>query len=243
MDKSGENYFEIIQRNAELTQQNSRTCKKKLGHLFHFLGQKLKLLTEKSILWQEQKALLIADLHLGKAAHFRRAGIAIPQAAARANLLRLSKILQTEDVQRVLILGDLFHSDFNPEWQDFENFIDSYPDISFELIPGNHDRHGAKSSLPKKKLHIHPDELHMPPFLFSHHPLEDNGSLYNLAAHVHPAVRLQGDGRSATRLPCYYFGKSGGLLPAFGNFTGMHTIRPKQGDQVFVITEDEVIEV
>ena len=65
---------------------------------------------------------------------------------------------------------------------------------------------------------------------------------YALAGHVHPAVRLRGEGESL-RLPCFWFGARYGVLPAFGAFTGTAEVRPREGDQVFVIAEDEVLRV
>jgi metallophosphoesterase superfamily enzyme len=56
-------------------------------------------------------------------------------------------------------------------------------------------------------------------------------------------VKLRGGGRQSLRLPCFYFGKNGAVMPAFGNLTGFHVIRPKKGDRVFVITENKVIAV
>jgi len=63
-----------------------------------------------------------------------------------------------------------------------------------------------------------------------------------LAGHIHPAVRLSGDGDSV-RLPCFWFSPRVGVLPAFGAFTGSATVRPREGDQVFVIADGEIIAV
>lgn len=67
--------------------------------------------------------------------------------------------------------------------------------------------------------------------------------LYTLAGHVHPAVVLHDVDGSSLRLPCFYFGRHYGLLPAFGSFTGTHAIRPRAGDGVYVIAEAEVVAV
>jgi metallophosphoesterase superfamily enzyme len=66
---------------------------------------------------------------------------------------------------------------------------------------------------------------------------------YNLSGHIHPGVHLEGIARQSMTLPCFYFGKSVGLLPAFGLFTGLARIRPKAGDKVFVIAKGKVVEV
>ena len=66
---------------------------------------------------------------------------------------------------------------------------------------------------------------------------------YNLAGHIHPCVRLRGAGRQRLRLPCFYFGDRQGILPAFGTFTGLGDVEVQNGDRVFVIADDRVVEV
>ena len=44
---------------------------------------------ERCIYWEEQNALILADIHLGKAGHFRNAGVAVPQRSGVADLQRL----------------------------------------------------------------------------------------------------------------------------------------------------------
>jgi metallophosphoesterase superfamily enzyme len=56
-------------------------------------GELLSLLPEKAIYWKSRKALLIADLHLGKAGHFRKHGIAVPGRVEQNNLCRLSGLI------------------------------------------------------------------------------------------------------------------------------------------------------
>ena len=87
------------------------------------------------------------------------------------------------------------------------------------------------------------DSLVEAPFIFTHEPLEIEHKLYNLAGHIHPGVRLKGKGNQQHRLPCFYFGKKSGILPAFGSFTGLATIKVKKENRVFVITKTEVIKV
>ena len=66
---------------------------------------------------------------------------------------------------------------------------------------------------------------------------------YALAGHIHPAVWLTGCGDPGLRLPCFWFARRHGILPAFGAFTGSAVVKPRAGDQVFVIAEDEVVKV
>jgi hypothetical protein len=54
-------------------------------------------------------------------------------------------------------------------------------------------------------------------------------------------VNLWGAGGLSATLPCFYFGREFGLLPAFGDFTGTATVRPRPGDQVFVVADGAVL--
>jgi metallophosphoesterase superfamily enzyme len=56
-----------------------------------------------------------------------------------------------------------------------------------------------------------------------HHPRPVSGA-YVLGGHLHPCVKLLGRARDRMRLPCFWFGPTVGVLPAFGAFTGMHPI-------------------
>jgi len=203
----------------------------------------LTLLPSKSIFLAEEQILLLADLHLGKINHFRRSGIAVPPKTNAQNLERLISELQQQEPKRVIFMGDLFHSHYNEEWEVFGQTLRSFPDISFELVMGNHDIMSDYQYL-KHEMIIHPDPITIGELLLSHEPLENfNDQYYNLAGHIHPGVVLRGRGRQGMRLPCFLFGEKKGLIPAFGAFTGLAKQKPLKGDQVYVILEDQVVKV
>lgn len=204
-------------------------------------NEKLFLLPEKAIYWPSKKLLLIADLHIGKSAHFRKNGIAVPAIAENNNWLVLHRLFKLHEPERVCFLGDLFHSTKNKVWEVFSELINSYPQIQFELVIGNHDILPIKNyqDIGFKVL----ESLLEEPFLFTHEPLEDKSSYYNLAGHLHPGVKLRGKGKQTHRLPCFYFEKNGGILPAFGAFTGLSTLSIKKDVQVFAIVEDQVMKL
>ena len=73
-------------------------------------GQTLQLLPERCAFWQEAGVLLLADLHLGKAAHLRHHGMAIPEGHTADDLTRLSRVLHRTQAREVIICGDFFHA-------------------------------------------------------------------------------------------------------------------------------------
>lgn len=205
-------------------------------------GEVFELFPHKAIYWPKMKSLFIADLHIGKINHFRRSGIALPSKANDRNIEMLLEVLDLAKPDRVICLGDLFHSHYNQEWEVFGEVVKHFRRMSFELVLGNHD---IMSDLQyeRKGIRLH-DKLIIDKFVFTHHPLEEmEPGYYNLAGHIHPGVALRGKGRQTLRLPCFYFGRNQALLPAFGVFTGLACIKPVRDDKVFVIVEDKIMAV
>lgn len=197
----------------------------------------------RALFWEERSALMMADLHLGKVSHFRRAGIPVPVAASDANWDRLYSLLLDLKPKQVFFLGDLFHSEYNPVWEDLGQLIQQFSGIDFILIRGNHDVLPAHC-YEEAGLTLYAEGKPEGPFWLTHHPVADPPTgYYNLAGHIHPGVTLRGLGKLSKRVPCFYFGEKGGILPAFGTFTGLANVRPVNGDRVYVLAGDEVLEV
>lgn len=205
-------------------------------------GELFELLPQRAIFWKKEKMLLLADMHLGKVNHFRRSGIPVPIKANDKNIEILVDLMWKIKPERVVCLGDMFHSHYNPEWEVFGELVRHFKAASFELVLGNHDIMSEGQYL-RKGIKLY-DTLQINQFLFTHHPLEDLPSnLYNLAGHIHPGVRLDGKGRQSVMLACFHFGKLQGLLPAFGMFTGLARIEPRKEDKVFVIVDNKILNV
>jgi DNA ligase-associated metallophosphoesterase len=202
-------------------------------------GEAFVLDSSGALYWQDKKTLLVADVHLGKVSHFRKNGVAVPRKAEGVFYQKIAAVLQQYAVTRIVFLGDLFHSFQNNEWFLFEAWVKKQT-AELILVEGNHD------VIPKAKFHAlgvqtvsHWKEG---PFYFTHFP--ENQELYTvICGHLHPGIRLHGKGKQQLRLPCFYLQPKQLILPAFGSFTGLHLVQPQIGDQVFVITAEEVFEI
>ncbi|MGN8067887.1 ligase-associated DNA damage response endonuclease PdeM [Mucilaginibacter sp. 22184] len=212
---------------------------------FTLLGQKLLLLPQKAIYWEQQKALIIADVHLGKVGHFRKAGIAIPRDMEQSDLATLSDLIHEYQPEKLLFLGDLFHSNMNNDWDWFILWRSQFPNLQIILVRGNHDIIADKH-YQKLNIELH-DELLMHPFLMQHHPLVDeqlqNAGGYVFCGHIHPGVNLSGRGRQSITLPCFAFGSKQAVLPSFGKFTGKVAIRNQKADRIFAVLKDKVLAI
>lgn len=199
-------------------------------------GEVLDLLPERVIFWKKQEALIVSDLHLGKAGHFRKHGIPVSREIHFTDLKILESLIKSHNPVEVILLGDLFHSFKNNEWDDFLRFIAVFDFVKFILVRGNHD---IMDTYPIELNVI--DLLDRPPFSFTHEKEETEG--YNLSGHIHPGLRISGLAREGLTVPCFYFSSNHGVLPAFGQFTGIKKIKPMKGDKVFGIADDNVMEL
>ncbi|HEX7241155.1 MAG TPA: ligase-associated DNA damage response endonuclease PdeM [Longimicrobiaceae bacterium] len=207
-------------------------------------GERVLLLPERALLVERTGTLLVADAHWGKAAAFRAAGVAVPGGTTAAGLARLSAALERTGARRLVFLGDLLHAREGrapatlaaaAAWRA------RHPEVEMMLVRGNHDR-GAGDPPEELGIACADPPREEPPFVLLHHPAE-RAEGYALAGHLHPGVRLAGAGRQRERLPCFWLGARVGVLPAFGDFTGMAEVRPAPGDRVFVVAGGEVVEV
>lgn len=191
------------------------------------------------LFWREQSILMISDIHLGKISHFRKFGAAVPRKAIEKNFDLMTEALNFFRPKVLVFMGDLFHSSLNNEWQLFEKWVN---DITSKiiLVAGNHD---IISPLKYENIGIQVvSELLLDDFLLTHHPEEREG-FFNFCGHIHPAIRLSGNAKQSLRLPCFFKSKRQMILPAFGEFTGSHILKPKKQDEVFAIAENKVLKI
>ncbi|MGF1636406.1 MAG: ligase-associated DNA damage response endonuclease PdeM [Cyclobacteriaceae bacterium] len=204
---------------------------------FKFLQQNLSLHAFKAVYWHENRSLWIADMHLGKVEHFRKSGIAVPEDLHADDYYRLDALVELYKPNQILFLGDLFHSQINSAWEPFDRWVQQHQHIDCKLIIGNHD---ILESDYYKNLNLVKGNYICKPFVFSHKPLE-NQQHFNICGHIHPSVRIKLPAKQSYRLPCFYFGKSVGILPAFGIFTGSAEITYDIEDNVFIIADKQVV--
>ncbi len=231
---------------------------------FHLLGGR-------GVFWPAQRMLLVADLHLGKEATFRANGLAIPCGSTDATLDATSQMIVESGAERLTILGDLFHARSSLSEnvrKSFSDFLELHSALEVTLVVGNHDvATGPLSG--KWPLRVVEPPWIVDGVTMEHFPGPPKqatavgaGLLREqeratapgecllplricLAGHLHPAVRLSDAISTAGKLPCFFFdaAQSCLILPAIGQFTGTAAVQPARGDRVWVLADDEVIEV
>ena len=210
------------------------------GHPVDLLQGDALTFYDRALYVPEHQALLISDVHLGKAETFQMAGIPVAQQVNGETLERLRSHCNQVKPEKIFVLGDLFHSrqgmvtEIIEAWSEFLNTVDA--DVT--LIVGNHDRAALS---PVFDMEYSTESVSLGRLMLSHEPVDQTtipkGSL-NICGHIHPVVRLR-SAIDSLRLPCFYHEhRSQRLtLPSFGSFTGGYEITLGKGRTAYIIVE------
>jgi DNA ligase-associated metallophosphoesterase len=206
----------------------------------------LLLRPDRSAYWPGQNALLVADVHLGKAEHFRRNGFAVPAGVHEATMNRLNAALAETGATTLMVLGDLFHSERNAEWDAFIAWRAEAIQLQrVMLIQGNHD---LLSDQDWRDAGVESFERWDGEGLTLTHDPDDWQSDFgvHLCGHVHPGIRLKGRGKQSLRVACWWRKGAGTqkeqvVFPAFGEFTGKHAVQPDPADEFYLLAGDQVL--
>ena len=89
------------------------------------------------------------------------------------------------------------------------------------------------------------EELQITQFRFRHDKeVALQGKLpYLFSGHIHPGILISGMGRQSLRLPCFYFARDFCVLPAFSAFTGTWLMDRDEGENIFAIVENKIVQL
>lgn len=204
------------------------------ANLLH--GEEL-IFLDRAIYVPGQQALLLSDLHLGKAETFQLAGIPIAQQVNDETLEELRSHLAQWQPQRVFILGDLFHSrqGLVPELAAVWSQLLAEAEARFTLIVGNHDRAALGDPF---DMDYSTQPVPLGQLVLSHEPVDPTTltrDQLNICGHIHPVVELKGMVDSL-RLPCFYYERPSQrlIMRAFGAFTGGYEMAMKKGVTAYI---------
>lgn len=207
-------------------------------------NQTFLLSAQRTVFWEEEKTLILSDLHLGTSGHFRKSGIAIPQNLYKEDLFRLLNEIQFFKPKQLIIVGDLFHSSMNKEHELFLKWRKDIASTEIHLIKGNHDI--LKNEWYKNaEIKVHKKHLSIGDFSFTHdiNECEEKENNYCFSGHIHPSILMRGLGKQSINLACFYFAKDYAVLPAFGKFTGTYQIKPTPEECAYVLVENKIMKL
>ena len=206
------------------------------------MGETLWLLPEHAVWWPRAAMLMVADVHLGKAAAFRALGQPVPHGTTSDNLARLLDLTRRYPARQLVCLGDFLHARAARTaavllaLHDWRRALPSR--VRCTLVRGNHDAH-AGDPPPEAAFSVMAEPWVVAPFALCHEPgARPEG--FAMAGHLHPACVLRGAGGDALRLPCFVVTERELILPAFGAFTGHATVRAGEGTRLFPVGDGRV---
>ena len=206
-------------------------------------GARVALLPERAVWLTDSRSLLVADLHLGKAQSFRRAGIPVPAGTTAATLGRLDALIERYDPIELIVLGDFLHGPLaqqGPAIDALALWRDRHPTLPIRMVRGNHDE--AAGDPPKRcGIEVLSAPVVRAAFALCHDP-DEAADGFKLAGHLHPVISLRG-AIDRVRLSCFWLRHDALVLPAFGEFTGGWPVRVEPGERAFAIADGQVFDV
>jgi uncharacterized protein len=179
------------------------------------------------LFWEEQRLLVVSDLHLEKGSSFATRGVLLPPYDTAATLGRLAAVIMRHDPRIVIALGDSFHDRSAHERlsaPDREALVVLQARRDWIWISGNHD-----PALPPNLGGVVASEVAIGQIAFRHEP---TGALGEIAGHLHPKARVSTRGRSVERR-CFACDGERAVMPAFGAYTGGLNIRDAAFAKIF----------
>ncbi|MDX1534791.1 MAG: metallophosphoesterase, partial [Thermoplasmata archaeon] len=120
---------------------------------------------------EDEKALVISDLHLGYEGAVRRQGVSLPRFQKKHMIERLDHLLDRYAPERLVVAGDFKHEfsrNLREEWSevtDVLNFLERK--VEPVLVRGNHDNFLA-SITSRKGLKLHEPAYDLKGFTVAH---------------------------------------------------------------------------
>ena len=212
---------------------------KKNSFKFYWKDTLLEMLPSRALYLPETKELLICDIHLGKAEYFQQNGIPLTNNSDENNFARMKNIVKKYTPEKLIILGDLFHSKYSI-CENLQKKVEDLPRIlntKVELVLGNHD-----IGCNVKNIKIF-DIKKFKNIAFSHEPLNlaDN-KILNICGHYHPKLYLKNNGDKLS-FRCFAMDMKKNILflPAFGDLTGGYPCK-QSFKKWAIVSEEEIIE-
>lgn len=178
----------------------------------HLAGVALHADAAGALIHEEERALLVADLHLEKGSAFARRGQFLPPFDTAATLARLAALVMRYRPRVVVALGDSFHDRFG-----FSRMSEADRDALAALqagrdwiwIFGNHDP--VLPDIAGGERHA---DYALGALTLRHEPAADSEA-GEIAGHYHPVAIISG-----SRRRCFVADGARIVMPAFGAYAG-----------------------
>lgn len=164
--------------------------------------------------------MIVADLHLEKAASFAARGQMLPPHETLDTLARLGEAVADHRPDRLVLLGDSFHSkivSFDRDGEAARRLDALAKETHLLWIAGNHDPAPPVAVAGEVRA-----EVEIEGVILRHAPAADGRR--EIVGHLHPAARIA-TRAGRQRRKCFVHSPQRLLMPAFGALTGALDLR------------------
>lgn len=179
--------------------------------------EKLTMLPERALWLPEHGALLVADLHWGRAAALRSQGVPVPDGDLALSIKRLAALCEGLPVQTIWVLGDLVHARAGLTRSVRESVRDALSRLPrVHLVGGNHDQRSL-DVIASLGVSCGGDEEVLGT-LRLRHACDERPEAPTVCGHLHPMALLGGT-RERLVLPAWVVEERRLVLPAWSERT------------------------
>ncbi|WP_315757681.1 MULTISPECIES: ligase-associated DNA damage response endonuclease PdeM [unclassified Bradyrhizobium] len=171
-----------------------------------------------ALVWDEQRLLIVSDLHLEKGSSYASRGTLLPPFDTAATLHRLAAVVANYNPRAVIALGDSFHDrDAHTRLTGDDRACIANLQVGRDWIwiTGNHDP--APCGIGGEVV----NEITVGAISFRHEP---TGARGEIAGHLHPKARVATRARTLERR-CFVCDGERAVMPAFGAYAGGLSVR------------------
>lgn len=234
-------------RQAELGFESALPVGGKRGEDILVCSQRFSTDPSGALYWEDQRTLIVADLHLEKGSAAAEKGSLLPPYDTRSTLKRLAAVMDRYDPDRVIALGDTFHDEkaaVRLRRMDRERLQILCKGREWFWLTGNHD-----PELPGWLDGVVCPVLTLDGIKFRHEP-RSGAKSHEIAGHLHPTAKLTWRGASVRR-KCFISNGARLVVPAFGAYAGglnvlsnpFETLFGRGGFHVWMLGQREVYPV
>jgi uncharacterized protein len=183
---------------------------------FSFGQQTFEVAGDAALYWPEQRALLVADLHLEKASAYASNGQMLPPYDSLSTLKELETLTALFDVRAIICLGDNFHdaggeARLGGDAAALLRHLTTH--FRWTWITGNHDPHVAAQWGGEAVLEV------VASGIILRHEADPDDTTPEISGHFHPKYRALMRKRMVSRR-CFVQTANKIIMPAFGALTG-----------------------
>ncbi|MFM7134408.1 MAG: ligase-associated DNA damage response endonuclease PdeM [Planctomycetota bacterium] len=208
-------------------------------------GREVEFLPERAAFLRGARALVVADLHVGKSESYRRFGVPSVDGVDEESMVRLSRAAMRAGAKVIVVVGDLTHSADGigeVELARFAEFRERCA-LPIRLVEGNHDR-GVRTLPPEWCVDRVGEAFALDGMRFRHEPVERApvDGAWTFSGHLHPMISVA-RGPRGVEAPAFVVDRArrSVVLPAFSKFARGVRYAPAAGVELFAVAEGAVV--